>query len=93
MVVRYLVPGRPRLPKLLRDLKFQVCERHSLGVPWLLSHLSRQDVGSLVAGGAFMSLHPGDVGCLASSAALTDHRADIDGPTLPGACPSVACPG
>jgi hypothetical protein len=92
-MARYLLPGRPRLPKLVRDLKFQVCERHNTTLEYPgFSAVSRQDVGSLIAGGAFLSLHPGDVGCLASSAALTDHRVDIDGLTLLGVWPALARP-
>jgi hypothetical protein len=46
-----VVPGRLRLPELLGNLKFQVCERHDLGVSGLLGCLSSQDVGPLVARG------------------------------------------
>jgi hypothetical protein len=40
-----------------------------------------------------MSFDPGDAGRLAYPAALADHRADIDGPSLTWACSGVACPG
>jgi hypothetical protein len=44
-----------------------------------------------VARGTFMSFDPGDA--VYYPTALTDHRTDIDGPSLSWACPGVACPG